>query len=77
MTANFLLSPEAQARKADLKVWGDPTVLDLSKTLRTDRALFPSQALPGSVKHPAPAIPEPHGSWVPIIEALWLTRYGT
>jgi hypothetical protein len=29
------------------------------------------------VKDPAPAIPEPHGSWVPLIEALWLERYGT
>ena len=25
--ANFLMSPEAQARKQDPKVWGDPTVL--------------------------------------------------
>jgi putative thiamine transport system substrate-binding protein len=77
VTANFLLSPEAQARKADLKVWGDPTVLDVSKLSAPDKALFPPQALPGSVKHPAPAIPEPHGSWVPLIEALWLERYGT
>ena len=77
VTANFLLSPEAQARKADLKVWGDPTVLDVSKLSAADKALFPSQALPGSVKDPAPAIPEPHGSWVPLIEALWLERYGT
>ena len=77
VTANFLLSPEAQARKANLKVWGDPTVLDLSKLSAADKALFPSQALPGSVKDPAPAIPEPHGSWVPLIEALWLERYGT
>jgi putative thiamine transport system substrate-binding protein len=77
VTANFLLSPEAQARKADLKVWGDPTVLDVSKLSAPDKALFPPQALPGSVKHLAPAIPEPHGSWVPLIEALWLERYGT
>ena len=76
VTANFLLSPEAQARKADLKVWGDPTVLDVSKLSAPDKALFPSQALPGSVKDPAPTIPEPHGSWVPLIEAVWLERYG-
>jgi len=77
VTANFLLSPEAQARKADLKVWGDPTVLDVSRLSAADKALFPSQSLPGSVKDPAAAIPEPHGSWVPHIEALWLERYGT
>lgn len=77
VTANFLLSPEAQARKADLKVWGDPTVLDVSKLSAADKALFPSQALPGSVTDPTPAIPEPHGSWVPLIEAMWLERYGS
>ena len=38
VTANFLLSPEAQARKADLKVWGDPTVLDVSKAHRAGQA---------------------------------------
>ena len=31
VTANFLLSPQAQARKADLTLWGDPTVLDMDK----------------------------------------------
>ena len=77
VAANFLLSPEAQARKADLKVWGDPTVLDLEKLPAAEKALFTARALPGSVTDPAPAIPEPHGSWVPLIEALWLERYGT
>jgi putative thiamine transport system substrate-binding protein len=32
--ANFLLSPEAQARKADIAQWGDPTVLALDKLPR-------------------------------------------
>jgi len=76
VTANFLLSPEAQARKADLAIWGDPTVLDMAKLTPEDRALFTSAAAPGSVTQPAPAIPEPHGSWVPLIEAAWLERYG-
>lgn len=76
LTANFLLSPEAQARKADLKIWGDPTVLDMAKLDANQKALFTAQADPGSVTVPAPAIPEPHGSWVPLIEAAWLERYG-
>ena len=29
--ANFLLSPAAQARKADIEIWGDPTVLDVGR----------------------------------------------
>jgi putative thiamine transport system substrate-binding protein len=76
VTANFLLSPEAQARKADLAVWGDPTVLNLAKLKPADQALFKSGNAPGAVSIPAPAIPEPHGSWVPLIEAAWLERYG-
>jgi len=76
VAADFLLSPEAQARKADLAVWGDPTVLDLAKLTAADKALFKSGTAPGAVSLPAPAIPEPHGSWVPLIEAAWLERYG-
>jgi putative thiamine transport system substrate-binding protein len=76
VTANFLLSPEAQARKAELAVWGDPTVLDLDKLTPEERALFASARAPGAVSHPARTVPEPHGSWVPLIEAAWLERYG-
>lgn len=76
VTANFLLSPQAQARKADLAIWGDPTVLDLAKLAPAERALFKDEAAPGAVTRPARTIPEPHGSWVPLIEAAWLERYG-
>ena len=76
VVANFLLSPEAQARKADLKIWGDPTVLDMGKLTPAQRGLFSRAREPGSVKEPARTIPEPHGSWVPLIEAAWLERYG-
>lgn len=76
VAANFLLSPEAQARKADLNVWGDPTVLAPAKLGAEDRKLFTAGSTPGSVTHPAPALPEPHASWVPLIEAAWLERYG-
>ena len=76
VVANFLLSPEAQARKADLKVWGDPTVLDLAKLTPAQRGQFSRAKEAGSVKHPARTIPEPHGSWVPLLEAAWLERYG-
>lgn len=76
VTANFLLSPEAQARKADLALWGDPTVLDLAKLKPAEKALFKGGDAPGSLSFPARTIPEPHGSWVPLIEASWLERYG-
>jgi len=73
---NFLLSPEAQARKADSTVWGDPTVLALDKLSASERARFNASPLPGMVAQSAPAIPEPHGSWVDPLEREWLRRYG-
>jgi putative thiamine transport system substrate-binding protein len=74
--ANFLLSPAAQARKADIKVWGDPTVLSTAKMSAQDAALFNAAKAPGQVEKFAPVIPEPHGSWVDPIEKEWLKRYG-
>lgn len=74
--ANFLLSPEAQAKKADLKTWGDPTVLSLAKLSEADKALFTGTPVAGAVAHPAPAIPEPHASWVGMIEKTWLANFG-
>ena len=75
--ANFLLSPAAQARKADIRHWGDPTVLALDKLSAAERTLFAASAAPGLVAKPAPTWPEPHGSWVDPIEREWTRRYGS
>jgi putative thiamine transport system substrate-binding protein len=74
--ANFLLSPEAQAKKNDLKTWGDPTVLAMSKLSEADAKMFTTAAAPGSVSLAGPALLEPHASWVALLEAGWLKRYG-
>lgn len=76
VVANFLLSPVAQARKADIAHWGDPTVLDLAKLPAAERALFNAAPRPGQVQQTAPALPEPHASWVDPIEKEWVRRYG-
>lgn len=76
VAANFLLSPLAQARKADIAHWGDPTVLALDKLPPLDRARFNAAALPGQVEQSRPTILEPHGSWVDPLEKEWLRRYG-
>jgi putative thiamine transport system substrate-binding protein len=76
VAANFLLSPGAQARKAHIAIWGDPTVLAPSKLPALDAARFASGAAPGQVERAAPTLPEPHGSWVDPIEKEWLRRYG-
>jgi putative thiamine transport system substrate-binding protein len=75
VVANFLLSPRAQARKADIAHWGDPTVLDLARLQPAERALFQSTPLPGQVAQTAPALPEPHASWVEALEKEWARRY--
>jgi putative thiamine transport system substrate-binding protein len=73
---NFLQSPQAQARKADIRYWGDPTVLAVEQLTPSDKALFAQGSAPGMVAQSAPAWPEPHASWVPVIEREWLRRYG-
>jgi putative thiamine transport system substrate-binding protein len=73
---NFLMSPQAQARKADIAHWGDPTVLAMDKLAPAERARFGSGSLPGQLDKSAPALPEPHGSWVDPLEKEWARRYG-
>ncbi len=62
---NFLLSPEAQSRKGDINIWGDPSVLN-------------SQYLTGTAKNTQQfkSIAEPHPSWQAALEKEWLKRYG-
>ena len=74
--ANFLLSPEAQAKKADIKVWGDPTVLDVAKLQGDDAKAFAALTGPGAVTIPGPTILEPHATFVKLIEESWLAKYG-
>jgi putative thiamine transport system substrate-binding protein len=77
--ANFLMSPEAQARKQDPKIWGDPTVLAVDKLPEKDRALFTAIDLGPATLRPeqlGPTLPEPHPSWVGMIEHEWARRYG-
>ncbi len=77
VVTDFLLSPAAQARKADIRHWGDPTVLALDKLSPAQRAAFADAGrLPGSVRQSAPVWPEPHASWVDPLEREWLRRYG-
>jgi putative thiamine transport system substrate-binding protein len=79
IVANFLLSPEAQARKQDPTVWGDPTVLDLASLKAEDKARFDALDLGVATLKPeefGQALPEPHASWMERIEQDWIKRYG-
>ncbi|MGU9865302.1 ABC transporter substrate-binding protein [Kluyvera ascorbata] len=73
VVANFLLSPEAQLRKADPAIWGDPSVLEPAKLnagqQKTLQSLIP--------EHAPKVLAEPHAAWVNALEQEWLRRYGT
>ncbi len=79
VVADFLLSPEAQARKQDPKVWGDPTVLAMAGLSEADRRRFDALDLGVATPRPedlGPAIDEPHPSWMTKLEVEWAKRYG-
>lgn len=73
VVANFLLSPDAQLRKADPAVWGDPSVLDPQKLPDGQRESLQSR-MPQDLP---PVLAEPHAGWVNALEQEWLHRYGT
>lgn len=76
--ANFLLSPEAQAHKQDLAVWGDPTVLDVERLGEESRALFREETDNPAMLPPealAETLPEPHPSWMTALQEAWRARY--
>ncbi|MDF1610436.1 ABC transporter substrate-binding protein [Hoeflea sp. YIM 152468] len=77
--ANFLISPEAQLRKQDPALWGDPTVLSMDKLSAEDRAAFAALDLGVATLTPdelGPTLDEPHPDWMEYIEREWLRRYG-
>lgn len=76
--ADFLLGPEAQARKSDPSVWGDPTVLSMAKLSPEERTLFaniPRGLATLTAEQLGSVILEPHATWVNAIEKEWLKRY--
>lgn len=81
LVANFLLSPEAQAKKQQTTIWGDNSVLDMSQLTTTQQALFADS----EHQHESATIinidntrllGELHPSWTKAIVDQWLSRYG-
>jgi putative thiamine transport system substrate-binding protein len=76
LVANFLVSAQAQARKADIAIWGDPTVLDLRALSAEDRSRFAPGERSSSVGPlQERVIVEPHPSWSAALDRAWDTRY--
>ncbi|MCB1423135.1 MAG: ABC transporter substrate-binding protein [Nitratireductor sp.] len=77
--ANFLISPEAQLRKQDPDVWGDPTVLDIASLPDALQQQFDGLDLGVATLKPSelgPTLNEPHASWMEQLEKEWTRRYG-
>jgi putative thiamine transport system substrate-binding protein len=78
VAANFLLSPEAQARASDPRFTGVPTVLAMDRLSAEDYVFF--DAVPrwpnllSDAERGVP-LPEPHVSWVTQMIAGWERRY--
>ena len=77
VAANFLLSPEAQARKADPEYWGDPMVLDLSLMDEEQRVMFESidRGIWSLPLGEGEVLSEPHASWTRALENAWVARH--
>lgn len=79
VVANFLLSPQAQARAQDPSILGYGTVLNMDALEAPDRARFDALDLGIATLTPAElgtVLPEPHPSWMTRIADDWVTRYG-
>lgn len=80
VVANFLMSPEAQARAQDPNILGYGTVLDMQALSENQRAAFDALELGIATLTPAElgsVQAEPHPSWMTRIADDWTDRYGS
>ncbi|WP_419904811.1 ABC transporter substrate-binding protein [Kiloniella sp.] len=78
VVANFLMSPEAQARKQNPLYWGEQSVLASHLLSDADKKYFddiPRGIATLSHEELGRTLPEPHPSWITQIEEVWLRRY--
>lgn len=78
VVANFLLSAEAQARKADENVWGDPSVLAINDLPDAQKAYFDALELgPATLQGEefGKTLLEPHASLATMLEEEWSKRF--
>lgn len=79
IVADFLMSPEAQARAQDPAILGYGTVLNMDALTDSDRAVFDGLELGIATLTPAElgtVQAEPHPSWMTRIADDWAQRYG-
>ena len=81
VTANFLLSVEAQLRAQDPQHLGGTPVIDLTVLSAAEQAQFADsrQSHPSSppLMNKGQQLQEPHPSWMEALERAWIARYGS
>jgi putative thiamine transport system substrate-binding protein len=78
ITANFLLSIEAQARASDPNHMGSTTVISIEDLDASARQQFDSVSTDlaaASLEELSRKLQEPHPSWTPALERAWIQRY--
>ena len=78
ITANFLLSIEAQARASDPNHMGSTTVIsieDLDVSARQQFEPVSTDLAAASPDELSRKLQEPHPSWTPALERAWIQRY--
>ena len=78
ITANFLLSIEAQARASDPNHMGSTTVISIEDLDASARQKFDSVGTDLAAASPeelSRKLQEPHPSWTPALERAWIQRY--
>ncbi len=76
--ANFLMSADAQLRKAIPEIWGDPTVLNVNSLPDKSQKAFKNLPLGKATltaRELGMVILEPDASWVQALEKEWQRRY--
>ena len=72
---NELISPKYQSLKVNNEIWGDPTVLDISKLTFEDQSLFNEKNSINNLNNGYMKIIEPHQSWTDAIEKNWIESF--
>jgi putative thiamine transport system substrate-binding protein len=79
IVANFLMSPEAQMEKQNPDIWGDSTVLSITKLSAQQQQKFKALPLGVATLPPeklGPTQPNPHPDWKNQLSTEWQRRYG-
>ena len=73
---NYLISPQSQADKSNIEIWGDPTVLDFTKMNEIQKKMFlDKQSVHILPNYQIPYLEEPHYSWTEAIENEWFKTF--